>query len=146
MANTTDTELCFFSPAKNTVIDVAIERDGAWVSAINGNSLAELGARYADPAIRLMPFDEAIAVQENSWKSQPKEITEADWNYALNVLPPVGWVRDATGESFKMSERISGLMTSIYVRYQGRYYSFTDKITTQHADVIALVAGKVGVA
>lgn len=35
---------------------------------------------------------------------------------ALNVLPPVAWTADHNGEAFKISEKIAGTVTTIYVR------------------------------
>lgn len=91
--------------------------------------LAEYG-----PDLVILPLDEAWARHEAAFKSEPVEIAEADWSYALNVLPPVRWTRDGFGESFKMSERLTGAVTAIYVQLNGRFFSFNDDIRTPHAE------------
>jgi hypothetical protein len=98
----------------------------------NEAALARL-AEYGRDLV-ILPLDEAVARHEAAFKSEPVEIAETDWNSALNVLPPVRWTRDGFGESFKMSERLTGAITAIYVQLNGRYFSFNDDIRMPHAE------------
>lgn len=87
-----------------------------------------------------MPADEAQDLYEASFKSPVEEITEEDFLYALNVLPPVGWVNARGAQSFKISERLAGRVTSIQVEMQGRYFRFHDDIRLSHEDCCKRVA------
>lgn len=54
-----------------------------------------------------------------------REVTEEDWDYALNVLPPEKWCRINGVEMFCMSEFDYGVYTSQYARAGGKYYTAT---------------------
>lgn len=83
-------------------------------------------------ALTAMPADEAQDLYEASFKSAVEEITEKDFLYALNVLPPVGWVNARGAQSFKISERLAGRITSIHLEMQGRFFRFHDDIRLSH--------------
>ena len=91
-----------------------------------------LTAEYGENLI-ILPFAEACRRHDDAAKSDPVKITGARWREALEILPPVGWQGDVARESFKMSERITGSITSIYVRLGDRHFSFADDIRTPHA-------------
>lgn len=125
---------CFYVPGSHTIIDTAVLREGLYVSAINGETLAQIRLRY--PEAEVGEWDDVYRAAENSCKTEPQEITREQFIYALEVLPPVGW-RTAKGvESFKMSERFYGNVTAIYARVEKRYFTFNDLITLP-ADAIA---------
>lgn len=93
--------------------------------------LARHQERYG-PDLIILPFAEAYQRHEDAAKTEPEEIAEDRWHYALNVLPPVSWRNTGNGESFKISERITGLITAIYVRINNRHFTFNDDIRTPH--------------
>ncbi len=92
--------------------------------------LARHATHYGTDLI-ILPFAEAWQRHETAAKSEPEEISSEQWHYALNVLPPVSW-HDGFGESFKISERTTGSITSIYVRLNDRHFTFSDDIRTPH--------------
>lgn len=123
-----DTTPTIYCTRTNRLIDTCLpgQEDAA-------TKLVKLSAEYG-PDLVVLTFDEAYQLHEDAAKSEPVEITEAKWHYALNVLPPVAWHRTSDGESFKISERITGAITSIYVHLTGRYFTFNDDIRTPHAE------------
>lgn len=92
------------------------------------------------PDLIVLPFNEAWQRHEDAAKSAPVEITEARFHEMLNILPPVAWHSTADGESFKMSERITGLITTIFVRIGSRHFEFADSIRLRHVDCCKRVA------
>ena len=94
--------------------------------------LRALTADYGQDLV-VLPFAEACRRQDEAARSGPVEITGARWREALEILPPVGWQNDGARESFKQSERITGMITSIFVRIGDRHFSFADDIRTPHA-------------
>ena len=125
---------CFYVPGSHSIIDTAELRDGVWRSTINNEDINQIRARY--PKAEFGDFDEIYQRIESSFMSDVVEITEAEFIKALEVLPPVGWTTAKGVESFKMSERLVGLITAIYARIGDRYFTFNDKITLK-ADQIA---------
>lgn len=92
-----------------------------------------LQERYGDQLIAL-PFEDAWLRFENFLRSPPTETTAQRFDETLNVLPPVAWKTDSDGESFKISERLAGTITAIFVRIGTRYVTFHDDIRTPHSE------------
>ncbi len=129
---------CFYVPGSDTIIDTAELRDGVWRSSIENEDINQIRIRY--PNAELADFQRVYEKVEASYRTRPVEITKAQFIYALEVLPPVGW-RTAKGvESFKISERYYGQMTAIYARVGKRYFTFRDAITLD-AEKIADIIG-----
>jgi len=107
-----------------------------------GESDAAAVARLADygTALTVLPLGDAAHRYESQFKTEPFEIPEAKWHEMLGVLPPVGWRNTACGESFKLSERTAGNVTSIFVRINERYFTFSDDIQTPHDECCRRVA------
>ena len=81
-------------------------------------------------------FDEYMKRQREKWLSkEAKEITADQWDYALNVLPPMDWHRGDHESFFFMSEFLSGPFTEEYYHdfKSGKYYcavvDYTDENT-----------------
>jgi hypothetical protein len=120
-------EPVFYVPGTPTIIDTAVIRDGIFTTAIKGETLDQVRIRY--PEAEIGEWDVVYQAVENSCKTEPQEITEAQFIYALEVLPPVCWKTAKGVESFKMSERFYGNVTAIYARLGKRYFTFNDLIT-----------------
>ena len=93
------------------------------------------------PNLVVLQRDDAMACHEAAFRSAVSEITADTWDDMLGVLPPMAWRNDGLGESFKLSEYLSGGITSIYVAVDGRYFTFNDNATLAHADCCARVRG-----
>lgn len=91
------------------------------------------------PDLVVLTWEDAWARAENAAKTEPVEINEAAWNYALNVLPPLAWRNSPAGESFKVSEPLFGTVVSIYLRLGERRFSFNDSVRLAHDDCCARV-------
>ena len=131
-------ENVFYVPGQRWVIDFAIVRaDGVTVSQLQGHTLEEVQAR--SPGAILMTYQEAVEQIETGCKTEPRQIDAEDFDYALNVLPPMQWVRGGDAESFLMSERTNGRVTGIYARIGATYWKFEDVCTLPHAEIIAKV-------
>jgi len=89
--------------------------------------------------LTVLGIDTAGDRQDAAFKSDPVRITEAQWWDALCVLPPEDWRRTAEGESFKMAERTSGLVTPTYVALDDGWFTFSDDCRMSHADCVARV-------
>ena len=131
-------EKVFYVPGQPWVIDFAFMReDGTLVTQLQRHTLEQVQER--NPGAIITTYQEAAAQIEAGCKTEPRRIGEEDFDYALNVLPPMQWVRGESCESFKMSERTHGKVTAIYVRLGASYWKFEDVYTLPHSEVIAKV-------
>jgi len=130
-------EKVFYVPGQPWAIDFAVERDGVTVSQISGETLEQVQARH--PGAIVADYAEVCAQIEAQSKTEPRQIDAEDFDYALNVLPPVGWVRESGCESFKMSEHTNGNVTAIYARVGETFWTFQDVYTMKHAEIMAKV-------
>lgn len=130
-------EKVFYVPGQPWVQDFAVEVEGVVRSQLQGLTLEQFQAR--EPGVIVCTYGEARAQIEALSKSEPKPISEADFFYALEALPPQGWRHDAAGESFKMAEHINGRITAIYARIGGTFWRFDDVFTMPHAEVMERV-------
>ena len=124
----------FYTPANNgaapSIVDIAVNGIGMH----SHQDLTELAKKY--PGLAVGKADDVREQIENCLRTQPAPCTEADWMEALECLPPLDWTRRGGGESFKMSERLSGRMTNIYVRFDGRFWSFVDTDDLPHVEIM----------
>ena len=129
------TEVYFQAP--NTILD--------GVHPVTGKPVWGETDYEGQPGVERISFDDALARQADHWRSEPSEITKAQFWEMLEVLPPVDWCNWSNSESFKMSERLSGIITGIYVRIgceavgTERYYTFNDDCTMKHDAIVAKV-------
>lgn len=106
--NITGTTPTVFDPATKSIID--------FVKPTETNEQALLRLERWGPGLIVLAYDDAIAIHENAAKTEPAEITPERWEDMLCVLPPASWRNTGAEESFKLSERKTGLITSIFVR------------------------------
>ncbi len=133
-------EPCFYVPGTPTIIDIAAaDSEGVFRSHIQNETLEQVRIRY--PNAEIGEWEDIYRAAEDSCKTAPQEITEAQYLYALGVLPPVCWKTAKGVESFKMSERYYGNVTAIYARVGERYFSFNDLISLTAAEVADRITG-----
>lgn len=103
-----------------------------------GTPLEQLREEY--PAVVLIPLSKALelmkAQAEKEFVTDAVVISEEDFDYALNVLPPRNWVRKAGEQSFKCSEMTYGHYTQIYARIGDKHYSFSDSMFLTHDEIL----------
>lgn len=127
---------CVVSLANRTIIDYV--RDNG-LTQIFGKTLDQVREKYPDAQI--MGADEAVRSIETSLiDTDATEITEEQFISALEALPPKRWQSYTDTESFLMSEYLYGYVTSVYARVGNRYYTFHDRCTLSHDDIIRKVA------
>lgn len=77
-------------------------------------------------------FDSLLSIYENNLCGHWNEITEQEFEYALNVLPPLKWINGG----FYISEADIGTIHGFYQRYNGRYYYSLQDIYTDREIII----------
>ncbi|MDR9616752.1 hypothetical protein RHA65_19335 [Providencia rettgeri] len=77
--------------------------------------------------------------REQAAKTAPTEITLMQFMDALSVMPPLDWQGNNNTESFKLQEMVMGNVTDIFVKVDGRYFTFRDVLTLSHAQIISRV-------
>ncbi len=133
MNNPRTADHAFYTPKENRIIDTCTDEPTPR-GYYSRQTLEEIRADYPDAVYML--FDEAIKTMYNAHKTNVEEITEEKYFYALEVLPPAGWINGDDCETFKMSEHICGNITDIYARIGQRYFTYCDDIRTPHAEII----------
>lgn len=102
----------------------------------SGETLDQIRARYAPAELTIMALDEYTALHDAAFRSEPKPCTYEEYVVALECLPPEDWRRVAGVESFKMSEYLSGGITTIYAKKGDRCWYWKDNATAS-AEAIA---------
>lgn len=75
---------------------------------------------------RAVTWSEYEKLQREKWLSkEPKEITEKEYDYALNVLPPKNWVQNERYSMFFVGEctTMTFYAQYIYDKRSGKYYT-----------------------
>lgn len=98
------------------------------------NRLAEYG-----PGLVVLDLTEAAKREDDAHRTEPSEITAERFQDMLGILPPVAWRITGNGESFKISEPLTGSIHSIFVKLNERHFTFDDRITLKHAEICAKV-------
>lgn len=135
----------FYTPACGhlvpRIIDSVVLVDGQERGQFSGKTLAELTDKY--PTLVVGDADEVTRIKEDMQRTEPQSCTEEQFWEALECLSPMDWVRAGGGESFKMVERLSGRMTTIYARSGSTYWSFVDADDLTHAAIMAKVTASI---
>ena len=93
--------------------------------------------------IRAVDDDELDAMMNayvNSLITGPVEETEADFDYALNVLPPSRWRVVRGVEMFHIVERVTHNLVSWHCKAGDRFFSFNDRADADMERLAAKVA------
>ena len=131
--NFSETSPTIFCNRTKQIIDVCLG---------NADAVAERLAMLTPehgPDLVVLAWEEAWERAEAGCKTEPVEINEEAWNYALNVLPPLAWQSTGSAESFKVSEPIMGSILSIFVRLGDRRFTFNDSARLRHEECCARV-------
>lgn len=115
------------------LVDEAGNKFGMW----SRDSESEIKSRYQ--GVSIIPVSEFVDMQNKACLTEPVQITEERFIEALEVMPPLHWVRRGADESFKFQERYSGNVTSIFVRLGKEFYTFNGMDNMTHDAIIAKV-------
>lgn len=93
-------------------------------------------AEFIDEGYTVLSDDDYFSFLED-WENKNligkwKEITEEEYNDALNVLPPVAWYDGG----FFISERYTSNISDFYQKYNGKYYTSLQRWSTKREDII----------
>ena len=131
---------CWYEPGAITTIDFIVPATGLTLYF----HLDEAAVLARNPRAQRVAITDASAQIDAAatarFKRDVSEITAEKFDYARDVLPPVGWTTVAGVESFRISERIWGDFTDIYARLGDRTFTLADSIRTPAADIAARVA------
>lgn len=90
---------------------------------------------YLEKGYSILTWEELESIQEeylnklcNDWK----EITEEQFEYALNVLPPVRWENGG----FFMSERYTNDVTGYYQQIGDKYYTSLQRLSYNRENIL----------
>lgn len=136
IVQTSNLDKVFYVPGGH-VIDYAEDCGGVLRSICLRETLEQVQERY--PHAIVGDAETVYREMESSYISDPVRITEDDFDYALNVLPPMNWVRSGSVQSFKMSEFTSGRITAIYAQFGDEYWKFSDRYTLSHSEIMERV-------
>ena len=129
------TQNCFYTPGHHSIIDTATADNRG---TCTGETLEQIRKRH--PGAELTPLAEAILAvreaQRDHFRRPPEPITEKQFTYFLEVLPPVGWTHTPDAESFKVSEQTAGNLTQICCRIGKAFFGLCDEITLTHAEIV----------
>ena len=117
-------------------IDIVDAETGKGVQS--KQSLEEIRLRY--PNAVLMEVHAFHTLRENLAKTEPVKISEEEYVDALECLPPLNFINRGATESFKMSERYTGRITSVYARLGTTYWTFRDIDTMSHQEILDRIA------
>ena len=138
--NVSDLTHCVYNPKTNNIVSMVVPCETGDYAAYSGKLISEILAEDSDNVV--MDFEEAWKMKTESCKSEPVEITKDQWREMLEILPPVAWTNRRGAETFKMSERYFGDVTTIYCRIGEKYYSFSDSISMKHEKIVETVLDK----
>lgn len=77
-------------------------------------------------------FRDLILEHDRKMCGNWEEITEEEYDFALNVLPPEKWY----DEGFFSCEHWSGDITAFYQKLGGKYYTSLQSVYTPRAEII----------
>lgn len=128
-----------------TLIDLARPTPSGHLVSIHGReTLEQMQQRY--PTAQVGEYADIVRQREEALTTSPAPISEDEFLQALGALPPDDWTRRGGWESFKMSERYSGAITSIYVRAPYGCFSFRAPCTLGHDQIVQRVRQAGGIA
>lgn len=108
------------------LLDAAFrDAEGVMRGMYSHKTCAELQQDYKS-SVQLMRMCDFDKLHDEALRTEPEEITEAEYDEAFCVLPPMKYHNLLGVESFRMTEFYSGNITTIYAMCEGRYWKFLD--------------------
>jgi hypothetical protein len=108
------------------LLDAAFrDAEGVMRGMYSHKTCAELQQDYKS-SVQMMRMCDFDKLHDEALRTEPEEITEAEYDEAFFVLPPMKFHNLMGVESFRMTEFYSGNITTIYAMCEGRYWKFLD--------------------
>lgn len=128
--------IIFDPSAKWPLVDSARLHGGEWYAVYSEQRLSTM--LRARPACRVVSYGWAEQQLSQSATTAVERISLADFEAALNVLPPAGWVMRPGEQSFYSCEMYRGTVSTIFVALGMRdFFRFRDSITLTHDERVA---------
>lgn len=89
--------------------------------------------------LEVMSSDELRARTYEQACTAPERTTLENWEYSLNVLPPMNWRRRGHTESFMISEAWTADVHPVFVRIGSDYFSFQAPRSRSHDELVKQV-------
>lgn len=89
--------------------------------------------------LTVLPAAEAQTLREASFRKGPTEIDAEHYNHMRLLFQPYNLVATDHGESFKLSERTCGNITSIYAKIGERHFVLQDDMFLDHNAICAMI-------
>ena len=110
--------------------------------------LEDLNAKRktGSPSFRIMPLEDAVPLMEEAQRTKYcgdwKEITEEEWEAALDVLPPEKWETLRGVNIFRMCEYLTGNITAHYAKLRGKFFTRNCSTSETYEELAEQVAAK----
>lgn len=125
------------------ILDLAVlDNENRIIGLYSGKTYAELLKEYG--AVSIGQYNDVHKAREDSFITGPRRITRDRFMALLEVLPPLNWRQMMGAESFMLSEFKYGDITQIVVRIGKDYFTFHDRASLTHADIMAKVESWLG--
>lgn len=92
-----------------------------------------------NPNAKIMTVEQFYDFQYERFATKSEQVTEARYWEMLEILPPLDMHVSGQNTSFKMSERLTGNLTSIFAQIGDTYWTFVDRDTMTHEEIIAKI-------
>ena len=89
--------------------------------------------------IEVLTTDELLARTREVCSSKPERTTLENWDYSLNVLPPMKWRGGGDTESFMICEAYKADIHPIFVRIGSDYFTFRAQRSLTHDELVKMV-------
>ncbi len=122
----------FYSEAKGNIIDVVVP--GTGLGCYSSKTLAQYV--QDDPTMVQISEREASNRIDARNITEPTRIEADEFDYLLNVLPPVNWRSAGNGESFQLSELYVGRITTTVAKIDGHCFKWHDRIGSSYLELI----------
>ena len=132
----TATKQCFFDQTRQEFVDDVDPESGKGV--YSGKSKEDLASQYKTTIV-VMDWKDAIDAADRKHITPVTRISADQYDYFLNCLPPVDWIRNGPAEHFYLCERVSDNIVQYCVHMQGRFYKFQDRAGMKTIDIVARV-------
>lgn len=90
-------------------------------------------------AIEIMTDAALLARTRETCSTKPERTDLEQWEYSLNVLPPMNWRQNGYTESFMICEAHTADIHPIFVRIGEDYFTFRGPRSTAHHDLVKQV-------
>ncbi len=128
---------CIFIPADNSIEDTIVLRNDEYKTQYGNRPVAvRLQELKAEGKItEVIPFDDAYNRMELSHITPFEKIDEDQYNFLLEVLPPMRWSMGNPGV-FAMSEREMGNVTKFVFNWGDDYYTKCDTLKKTNNELL----------